>query len=309
MFKTILTEKILLSIIVIMSGLVILKKVSDNNKEGFEEGKKEEVKHKLTKKQIEYNALKKILNLDTVKELSKKLKKNIVINEKNKVDIFLKLIKEYEKLDSDIKKLKEQKTQLQLEEITKKDKKDIKDYNESLDEYLKYQKLQNKKIDLLQVGTDIDSGMKNVLEHLNKVLTAKNKEKTKSKNEGFQNATEEEIDEEVQEEFNNINIDELKNVLNSIQSKEEDNDIREDYKDKELDDSVIDLVKYIFDSIFKVTLGNIDKIFKTNYILTTNNIFKLFDNKKLFNNDQTLIGGGVLFIIISFGLYFMDLSF
>ena len=151
--------------------------------------------------------------------------------------------------------------------------------------------------------------MKNVLEHLNKVLTAKNKEKTKSKNEGFQNATEEEIDEEVQEEFNNINIDELKNVLNSIQSKEEDNDIREDYKDKELDDSVIDLVKYIFDSIFKVTLGNIDKIFKTNYILTTNNIFKLFDNKKLFNNDQTLIGGGVLFIIISFGLYFMDLSF
>jgi hypothetical protein len=309
MFKKLRPDKIALSIIVVMGGLILLKKVSENNIENFEEKK---VKHKFTKKQIELNALKKILNLGTVKELAKKLKIKKKIDKNNKVDVFLEIIKKYETLNIDIKTLKEQKTQLQLEEITKKDKKDIKDYNESLKEYLEYQKSQNKKIDLLQVGNDIDNGMKNVLQHLNKVLTTKKKEKKKSKFEGFQITSEEEIDEEVEEEFNNINLDELKNVLNSIQNKEG-NTIKEDYadkkKEKELDDSIVDLVKYIFDSIFKVTLGNIDKIFKTNYILTTNNIFKLFDNKKLFDNDQTLIGGGVLFIIISFGLYFMDLSF
>ena len=186
MFKKIATEKIFLSIIVIMGGLVMLKKVKNNNLEGF---KKEEFK--LTKEQIKLNALAKLLDLDTVKEIAKKLNIKRKINKENKVNVFLDIIKQYEKAIKDLNTLKEQKTQLQLEEITKKDKSDIKDFNESLKDYLEYQKSQNKKIDLLQLGNDVDSGIKNLLNYVNDIMKKKKeKEKKKSKFEGFQVNTE-----------------------------------------------------------------------------------------------------------------------
>ena len=110
-------------------------------------------------------------------------------------------------------------------------------------------------------------------------------------------------EEDVIEEENN-ETKELKEKFylgNNTNKKEEENEKIEKKKDEEieLDEDLLSYFTYVFDNIYSL----FKKYF--NLYINKNNLFNLGNISK---DSNTLIGGGILFIVISMGLYFIDIS-
>ena len=147
------------------------------------------------------------------------------------------------------------------------------------------------------------------------------------KNEGFQN-----------NEENNININKYDNDVNDVDdindindNNDNDNDnieegfdifegkfknknAREDFEDKkskaskssnqgeedddnDLDDKLFKYLKYVANTVFVFVKKYYDNYGKN-----------IFDIDKIMKDNNTMIGGGILFVIISMGLYFIDIT-
>ena len=188
---------------------------------------------------------------------------------------------------------------------------DIKKYNQAFTDYINYQKEQEKKISLLDVGKMAEDGIYSIFD---------------LKNEGFQN-----------NEENNININEYDNDVNDVDENDidindnNDNDnieegfdifegkfknknAREDFEDKkgkvskssnqgeedddnDLDDKLFKYLKYVANTVFAFVKKYYDNYGKN-----------IFDIDKIMKDNNTMIGGGILFVIISMGLYFIDIT-
>lgn len=317
-----INHKICLSIIVIIIGYLVLKKILINEKniERFETTELKELK------EYKKNGLKEIAD-----ELNVKYKKDISI-----MELYYKIkLKLNDKKWSKIEKSRRQKELLESKKEQdireKQETDDMKEYKKSLDDFIEYQNKQNNKIDLYEIGKDVEGGINELINSFNKLMSSdkegfsdintkkkyqmeldrldkkriqylellkkipKNKEKSK-------------LYIENKKKYNEINKKYIyleKNnpyTLKKKTNKEEEQNNDNDDDDDEIDDNILDFLKYIFKEIYNISLKKINIFDNSN-----NDILKFFKND-VFKNDNTLIGGGVLLIIISMGLYFIDLS-
>ena len=233
----------------------------------------------------------------------------------NEIKIFL-LTKEYkqekEKRESCI--LREAKINKDFDNLKnncKKGDKDIKDYNQAFNNYLNFQENQRKKIDLIKLGSLVENGFnkfgnnsrqnkkniksssKNVFEGFqnnNKII--KNSNNKINKNNKKKMLEEETLDEETMLEEETI--EEEDKSVNKLFKNKTNNELNDD---DEMDESIIKYIKELSKNIVK-------------YIIKYYNIYfkKTINLDKLFQDNETMISGGILFIIISMGLYFIDIT-
>lgn len=105
-------------------------------------------------------------------------------------------------------------------------------------------------------------------------------------------------------EAENIETKELKEKFylgnNTNKKKEENGKVeKKEDGDSELDEDLLSYFTYVFENIYSL----FKKYF--NLYINKNNLFNLGSISK---DSNTLIGGGILFIVISMGLYFIDIS-
>ena len=319
-----INHKICLSIIVIIIGYLIIKKTLINEKhiESFETIELKELKEYKT------DGLKEIAD-----ELNIKYKKDISI-----MELYYKI--KLKLNDNKWEKLERSRRQKELLESKKEqdnretqEKEDMKEYQKSLDDFIEYQNKQNNKIDLYSIGKDIEEGMNELLNSFEKLMS--------SDKEGFQNISSKKKYDKYLEKLNKFlkeylvylkkfpkykkttkiylkHIKKYNAIYNryiylkknnpykpkkDTKKNKEEKQNEDDEDDDEIDENILDFLKYIFEEIYKISLKKINIFDNSN-----NDILKFFKND-VFKNDKTLIGGGVLLIIISMGLYFIDLSF
>lgn len=202
--------------------------------------------------------------------------------------------------------------------------KNMKEYNNSLEDFLTYQKQQNNNIDLFSIGKDIEEGIlelaktfdtsvlkegfvnienkKDYYEKLEKYDNTKQKYLNKLKQINNKNSKTYKL---LKEKYNHYNKMFIK-VKDNNPFKMQKEEFNSDGVKKELDENILDFLKYIFEEIYKCSIQKIN-IFDSDNSNFTTKILNFFKND-IFKNEQTLIGGGILLIIISMGLYFMDIS-
>ena len=142
-----INHKICLSIIVIIIGYLVLKKILINEKniERFETTELKELK------EYKKNGLKEIAD-----ELNVKYKKDISI-----MELYYKIkLKLNDKKWSKIEKSRRQKELLESKKEQdireKQETDDMKEYKKSLDDFIEYQNKQNNKIDLYEIDKDVE---------------------------------------------------------------------------------------------------------------------------------------------------------
>lgn len=178
-------------------------------------------------------------------------------------------------------------------------------YNKALEDYISEVKKNKASIDLLNIGKDIEDGIFELSDNYNKT-----KEKVLDIfdgkfNEGFENSKAPQIKqsnkktkssklENLKNLKNNVIVDTLKKEL--FNNSEESNNST---SKSELDEDMIAYFKHIFDKLYEI----FKKYF--NLYINKNNTFNLGNISK---ENNTLIGGGILFLVISMGLYFIDIS-
>ena len=324
-----INHKICLSIIIIIIGYLIIKKTILNNNKNIESFETTELK--------EFKEYKKDGIKEIADELNIKYKKDISIMELY-YKIKLKLNdNKWEKLETSRRKKelvvsKNEKNKKKEEEIE-----DMKEYQKSLDDFIEYQNKQNNKIDLYSIGKDVEGGINEIVKAFEKLMS--------SNKEGFQDISSKkkyymELDRldsirkayfvllkkfSKKKQNSKVYIKYMKEYKktnkryiyleknNPYKSKkinkeehfdvtEEENREDDNNENSELDDNILDFLKYIFQEIYNISLKKINIFDNSN-----NNILK-FLKYDIFKNDKTLIGGGILLIIISMGLYFIDLS-
>ena len=183
-------------------------------------------------------------------------------------------------------------------------------YNKTLEDYIDEVNKNKASIDLLNIGKDIEDGIFELSDNF---------DKTKDKvldifegkfNEGFKNDKSEKNNTKNQTKnkktkqktnsksnFKNyVIIDKLKKELLNNSNEDSNND---DNKKSELDEDMLAYFKHIFDKMYEI----FKKYF--NLYINKNNTFNLGNISK---ENNTLIGGGILFLVISMGLYFIDIS-
>ena len=314
-----INHKIYLSIIVIIIGYLIIKKklINDKNIESFETTELKEYK------EYKEKGLKTIAD-----ELNVKYKKDI-----NIMELYYKIkLKLNDNKWSKIEKSRRQKELLESKKEQdnreKKETDNMKEYKKSLDDFIEYQNKQNNKIDLYEIGKDVEGGINELVNSFNKLMSldkegfadTSTKKKyhleldrlDKTRKQYLEllkkipkNKEKSELYIENKKKYNEINKKYIYLEKNNPYKLEKDTKKNREYfenEENELDDNILDFLKYIFEEIYKISLKKINIFDNSN-----NDILKFFKND-VFKNDNTLIGGGVLLIIISMGLYFIDLS-
>lgn len=195
----------------------------------------------------------------------------------------------------------------------------IKSYNKTLTDYLAYQKKKNPSLNLLKMANGIkkvissnqkenfsNSGKKNNCSNNSNNNSKKKKNKNNIILEKFNNninqeAEEETIEEEIIEEEINNKVDKntkekIKNELKINNIEEEDND--ED-NTNELDDNILGYFKFMFKYLYEHAINLYNKYLKN--IVSKKQI-------QLTKDDDTLVGAGILFVVLSMGFYFIDIT-
>ena len=191
--------------------------------------------------------------------------------------------------------------------------KTLKQYDANVSDYINYQ---NKKsathINLLDIGKDVETGLFSLIDNYDdnkqKIIDVFNgKFKSDNTVEGFTTSQKKPKkkmkpikpakSKKGLNPIKDLTLDKLKEKFNLNEKNNETNN--EKNTPSELEDDILSYLKYVFDSVY----GIIKNFF--NLYINKNNLFNL---GKLSNDTNTLIGGGVLFVIISMGLYFIDIS-
>lgn len=165
-----------------------------------------------------------------------------------------------------------------------------KKYNNTLKNYINYQKNKSPSINLPNLVKGIENTISLIKD--NKKPSTKDKFKNTKKPSTKTLLKEKFIEGEevIEEEDQN---EELKQQLK--------NELEEEIQDEEdeLDDNIIGYFNYIFKTLFEKGKSLFD-----------NNFNNILSNKKqeLFKNSDNMIGGGILFVIVSLGLYFIDIT-
>jgi hypothetical protein len=177
--------------------------------------------------------------------------------------------------------------------------KTLKQYDKTVSDYINYQ---NKKsathINLLDIGKDVETGLFSLIDNYDdnkqKIIDVFNgKFKSDNTLEGFTTSqTKSKKKMKPSKPTKKLSLDKLKEKFN-LNGNEKNNET------SEFEDDILSYLKYVFDNVYLV----IKNVF--NLYINKNNLFNL---GKLSNDTNTLIGGGVLFVIISMGLYFIDIS-
>ena len=233
-------------------------------------------------------------------------------------------------LDRQQKKREDKKA---LEEKRDDDMNIIYGYNKTANDYLDYQKNKGPEINLLNIGKDIEDGIytltdkfsyykkqimdpfngkfksyNNVESFVNKTnKMQKGKQKGNKITEGFVVSEEEDVVSEeevvVSEEDSTKELKERFYLGNNSKKEEGDEGDESGEGDEgegsELDEDLLSYFTYVFENIYSL----FKKYF--NLYINKNDLFNLGNMSK---DSNTLIGGGILFIVISMGLYFIDIS-
>lgn len=237
-----------------------------------------------------------------LKKYNKKLQKNILKSSYTLyIEIKNNLLEKAHDLSNKSKDIENLKKEL-MTDTNKFNDKNIEKYNKALVDYINFQKSKSRNVNIFEMGKNLENSIYNIFydtENFNKTEDFDNVRQSDLFNGKFKN--------DIVEGFANNNSNDNSNDKDLIESEESDeskelqenNDeiIEEEENEIELNDSddksLTGYLKYIFVNIFNI----FNKIIK-NYV--NNDIFK--------NNDSSLIGSGILFIIISLGLYFIDIS-
>lgn len=237
-----------------------------------------------------------------LKKYNKKLQKNILKSSYTLyIEIKNNLLEKAHDLSNKSKDIENLKKEL-MTDTNKFNDKNIEKYNKALVDYINFQKSKSRNVNIFEMGKNLENSIYNIFydtDNFNKTEDFDNVRQSDLFNGKFKN--------DIVEGFANNNSNDNSNDKDLIESEESDeskelqenNDeiIEEEENEIELNDSddksLTGYLKYIFVNIFNI----FNKIIK-NYV--NNDIFK--------NNDSSLIGSGILFIIISLGLYFIDIS-
>ena len=205
------------------------------------------------------------------------------------------------------------------------DKKKINKMNKVANDYLEYQKNKEPTINLLNVGKDIEDGIYTLIDNFDSnkkpfIDIFKSKFKSDNNIENFVNKTKKKsinnkiTKTNIMNKFNNQNKIKENFVVSEEDDVEEETtgkELKEEFffenkekeeeeeKESELDEDLLSYFTYVFENIYSL----FKKYF--NLYINKNNIFNLGNISK---DTNTLIGGGILFIVISMGLYFIDIS-
>ena len=265
-----------------------------------------------------------------IKKLEKKVEQLKQTNDDIRT-LYLKLrATEEEGTIKELQKQTEIENEKELSARKKKDKQKIDKLNKkTTNHYLEYQKNKGTEVNFLNIGENIEDGiykLSNAFDKNKKSLSDifkgefksdtnvegfinnnKRKEKTKMtttdrrKKELIVSEEDTIIEEENQEEIKNIvngqgDLKYLKEKFFYNNKKESENEKK---KESELDEDLFSYFTYVFKNIYSLFKKYFD------LYINKNKIFNLGDMSK---DSNTLIGGGMLFIIISMGLYFIDIS-
>jgi hypothetical protein len=184
--------------------------------------------------------------------------------------------------------------------------KTLKQYDKTVSDYINYQ---NKKstthINLLDIGKDVETGLFSLIDNYDdnkqKIIDVFNgKFKSDNTLEGF-TTSQKKLKKKMKpsKPTKVLSLDKLKEKFNLNGNEKNNETSNEKNTPSELEDDILSYLKYVFDNVYIV----IKNVF--NLYINKNNLFNL---GKLSNDTNTLIGGGVLFVIISMGLYFIDIS-
>jgi len=254
-------------------------------------------------------------NNKTIKKLNLKIDKLKTKNKDIKNQIG-RLIKRDASYLEDICRKKELETASETEnENETANHKTLKQYDENVSDYINYQ---NKKsathINLLDIGKDVETGLFSLIDNYDdnkqKIIDVFNgKFKSDNTLEGFTTSqtkskkkmtpTKSAKSKKGLKPTKELSLDKLKEKFNLNGNEKNNETSNEKNTPSELEDDILSYLKYVFDSVY----GIIKNFF--NLYINKNNLFNL---GKLSNDTNTLIGGGVLFVIISMGLYFIDIS-
>jgi hypothetical protein len=204
-------------------------------------------------------------------------------------------------------------------------------YNKTANDYLDYQKNKGPEINLLDIGKDIEDGIytltdkfsdykKKIMDPFNGKFKSYNnvesfvnktnkmqkgkqwgKQKGDKIKEGFVVSEEEDV---VSEEevlgLEEVKTKEIKERFYLENNRKKDvNESGDEGEGGELDEDLLSYFTYVFENIYSL----FKKYF--NLYINKNDLFNLGNMSK---DSNTLIGGGILFIVISMGLYFIDIS-
>jgi hypothetical protein len=202
--------------------------------------------------------------------------------------------------------------------------KEIIKYNKALEDYIENVNKNKASIDLLDIGKDIEDGIYELTNNFSETKrnigdlfngdfdegfqnnnnnNNKNKNKNKTKNSGNNNKNNYKNNENNKNNNNNNdNTNSNKDIINKLQTElinKKTIDKSDETTNSELDEDMMAYFKYIFDKMYEI----LKKYF--NLYINKNNTFNLGNISK---ENNTLIGGGILFLVISMGLYFIDIS-
>ena len=256
------------------------------------------------------------LRKEEIKQLEKKLKC------KKKEDPIKTLQKQQEIENDKASKNREQNDKMKINEM-----------NKVANDYLEYQKNKGPEVNLLNIGKNIEDGLykltdnfsdnkKKFIDIFNGKFKSDNnvesfiiKPKMKT-NKSTTNNIKNKINKGNNKRINNNNQIKKAIVVSEEEVVEEENSDTKELKEKfylgnnsnekaedeeesELDEDLISYFTYVFENIYSL----FKKYF--NLYINKNNLFNLGNISK---DSNTLIGGGILFIVISMGLYFIDIS-
>jgi hypothetical protein len=201
--------------------------------------------------------------------------------------------------------------------------KEIIKYNKALEDYIENVSKNKASIDLLDIGKDIEDGIYELTNNFSEskrnigdlfngdfdegFQNNNNNNNNKTKNSGNNNKNSNKNNENNNNKNknnnnNNDNTNSNKDIINKLQKElinKKTIDKSEETTNSELDEDMMAYFKYIFDKMYEI----LKKYF--NLYINKNNTFNLGNISK---ENNTLIGGGILFLVISMGLYFIDIS-
>lgn len=200
--------------------------------------------------------------------------------------------------------------------LNQKNELDIDKFNTSFNDYLKYQEERKKNINLIDIGNMVNKTLNVLGDQSNdddddddvdyNDNTLKRFNNKKSLLEGFQSKRKNnptlvknsklKNNKNKSNKVNKVNKV-SKNIKLTIDDLKDDKNMDEVDDDEDLDDTLIKYLKYVFKRVFDISLNMYNKY-----------IGKIYNIDKITQDNQTMIGGGILLIIFSMGLYFIDIT-
>ena len=222
-------------------------------------------------------------------------------------------------------------------EYLEKENKKLLKYNKSMNDHYKYLKDEKNKLNLINLSQMVEDNLYSFIDDVNKSTNLENKSKNKFKNipniEGFSNNKSITIKERIKNIRDSVNKNEQKrekiNSKNNFEvetdsslsaeeenenvnfdldneNEEDNNNIYISKKEDESEDLIVGFINYVFEILNKYVNNGSDNNANSSYI--TKFIINIKNILSIMFKEENLLASGLIFIVLSMCLFFIDIS-